>query len=161
MIAAKITEAQKNLIELIKIAESGEDVVITRHGQPIAMMRKLTQEEMEAYMLARDTNQELESSRRSHIEPRIETIDESVAHLLKQIQSKLPPEFEIRLKQLRRKCQAETLTESEHAELLTLLDAVEEQDVLRIKALSQLAQKTGKHLADLAKELGLGNDEVI
>lgn len=90
-----------------------------------------------------------------------EVIDESVANLLKQIQSNLPPELEIRLKQLREKRQAETLTESEHAELLTLLDKVEQWNISRIEALSHFARITGRRLADLAKELGLGNNEII
>ena len=81
--------------------------------------------------------------------------------LLEQIQRRLPPESEIRLKQLRAERQAETLSESEHTELLVLLDAVEQQDAVRIKALGQLAQRTGRDLADLANELGIGNDEVI
>ena len=81
--------------------------------------------------------------------------------LFEQIQRRLPPRSEIRLKQLRAERQAETLSESEHAELLALLNAAEQQDAVRIKALGQLAQRTGRDLADLANELGIGNDEVI
>ena len=77
--------------------------------------------------------------------------------LFEQIQRRLPPESEIRLKQLRAERQAETLSESEHIELLALLDAVEQQDALRIKALNQLAERTGRDLADLAKEFGIGS----
>ena len=98
---------------------------------------------------------------RAYQEGQPEKIMVSEANLLKQIQSSLPPELETRFKQLREKRQAETLTESEHAELIKLLDEVEQWNVSRIEALSQLAQKTGRRLADLAKELSIGNNEVI
>lgn len=38
MITVTITEAKRNLSRLLKLVEDGEEVMITRHGEPIAKL---------------------------------------------------------------------------------------------------------------------------
>ena len=38
MITVTITEAKRDLSRLIKLVEGGEEVIITRHGEPIAKL---------------------------------------------------------------------------------------------------------------------------
>jgi len=38
-----IHQAKARLTELVRLAEEGQDIVITRHGRPVAMIRALSQ----------------------------------------------------------------------------------------------------------------------
>jgi prevent-host-death family protein len=38
MITVTVTEAKRDLSHLIKLVEGGEEVIITRHGEPIAKL---------------------------------------------------------------------------------------------------------------------------
>jgi prevent-host-death family protein len=38
MITVTITEAKRDFSRLVKLAEGGEEVIITRHGEPIAKL---------------------------------------------------------------------------------------------------------------------------
>lgn len=60
-----------------------------------------------------------------------------------------------RLRRLRSKSQQGALTPAEHAELLQFVQRVEQQDLVRVKALVQLAQKRGVTVPDLLQELGI------
>jgi hypothetical protein len=60
-----------------------------------------------------------------------------------------------RLRRLRSKSQQGTLTPTEHAELLQFVQRVEQQDLVRVEALIQLAQKRGVTVPDLLQELGV------
>ena len=43
MTGISIHQAKARLTELVRLAEEGENVVITRHGRPVAMIRALSQ----------------------------------------------------------------------------------------------------------------------
>jgi hypothetical protein len=60
-----------------------------------------------------------------------------------------------RLRRRRSKSRQGRLTPEEHAELLQFVQRVEQQDLVRIKALVQLAQKRGVTVSDLLQELGI------
>jgi helix-turn-helix protein len=75
--------------------------------------------------------------------------------LLAAIRQRLPDEQRERLSELRDKLEAETLTETERAELLALVEQVEDADVERAKALLALAQKRGVSVRQLMIDLGL------
>jgi hypothetical protein len=69
--------------------------------------------------------------------------------------SSLPPREQRRFNRLRRKGQAATLTASETKELQALWQQVEEMNVTRLRALSELAQRRGTDVRTLMRELGL------
>jgi len=77
------------------------------------------------------------------------------AELLRTARRRRPRAFERRYRELMRKRQEETLTETEYKELLRLTDEAEAFDTQRIKALSALADLRQTDLDTLMLELGL------
>ena len=69
--------------------------------------------------------------------------------------SRLPEKEQQRYQELWRKCEAETLTETELAEYHQLLSKLEERNIKRIEALITLAEMRGKTLSQIMAELGL------
>ncbi len=69
--------------------------------------------------------------------------------------SRLPAAEQRCFNRLRRKRQAETLTKSEEAELQALWQRVEQMNVVRLEALTKLAQRHGTDVLTLMRELGL------
>lgn len=82
---------------------------------------------------------------------------EAEAVLLKRIAEncRMPPTKQRRFDRLRRKHQAESLTQAEAAELKALWQQVEQMNAERLQALSELAQRRGTSVQTLLKELGL------
>jgi hypothetical protein len=62
------------------------------------------------------------------------------APLLAIIQRRLPPQEQARLNTLRQRLADETITETEHQELLAFIDPIEQMDADRVEAMIQLAQ---------------------
>jgi len=85
--------------------------------------------------------------------PLLDVEDEQV--LLTIIEGKLPEEVQHRLGTLREKNRQGTLTPAEHAELLSFVQQVERQDLVRVKALVDLARKRGTTVSELLRELGI------
>lgn len=77
------------------------------------------------------------------------------ADLLLQINRGLPADMRGRLDQLDAKREAEALTPDEHAELIRLVDHVEDLEARRVTSLSRLASLRGVSLATLMHDLGL------
>lgn len=75
--------------------------------------------------------------------------------LLKQINQGLSPEQQQRLTGLDQKRQNETLTDSEHEELLALNEVMEQQNVERMQSLCKLAQLRHVPLTTLMQDLGI------
>lgn len=75
--------------------------------------------------------------------------------LLKQINTGLTSEEYQTLEQLGQKLHDETLTTSEHEELMTLTEKLEQRDVERMKAVIELAALRGISLSDVMTQLGL------
>ena len=69
--------------------------------------------------------------------------------------SRLPAAEQRRFNRLRRKRQAETLTKPEEAELQALWQRVEQMNVVRLEALTKLAQRRGTDVRTLMRQLGL------
>jgi hypothetical protein len=88
------------------------------------------------------------SHRASHL-----SLDETV--LLEKINSGLTLNEYHRLEQLETKLRDETLTATEHEELVVLLERLEQQDVERMKAVVELAMSRKMSLDDIMKQLGL------
>ncbi len=86
-------------------------------------------------------------------------MDDEEKALLSVITSRLPPEKQRRLDELREKSREGSLTPDEHAELLTFVQQVERQDVARAQALLDLAKKRGTTVSELMHELGLNGSE--
>jgi hypothetical protein len=74
---------------------------------------------------------------------------------LLQINRGLPNDLRGRLEQLDAKREAEALTPDEHAELIRLVDRVEELEGQRVENLARLALLRGVSLATLMHDLGL------
>jgi ATP-dependent exoDNAse (exonuclease V) beta subunit len=76
------------------------------------------------------------------VDPTPQTLPEQKQEqaLLHKIQQKLAPEEQTRLAYLRQQNEREVITASEHQELLTYIDRIEQQDAERAEALIQLAQ---------------------
>lgn len=72
--------------------------------------------------------------------------------LLQIIQRRLPPGAQARLNHLRQRNEAGIITDTEHQELLTYVDQIEQQDVERAAALIQLAQLRQVDLNTLINE---------
>jgi hypothetical protein len=72
--------------------------------------------------------------------------------LLEMIHWRLPMADQQRLKYLRQRLEAETLTPLEHQELLALSDRLEQQDARRAEAIFQLAQLRNVEFSDLLDE---------
>ena len=83
------------------------------------------------------------------------TIDEEKA--LRQVveAQKLPELDQARVAILREKSREGTLTADEHAELLHYVQRVERQDLTRLQALIELAQKRGTNLSEVMHDLGI------
>jgi hypothetical protein len=75
--------------------------------------------------------------------------------LLTKINQGLPLKIRTRLNQLVSKRRANTLTQEEHAELLRLIDHLEEAEARRAEALAQLAKLRGVSMTALMRELGI------
>jgi len=69
--------------------------------------------------------------------------------------SHLPQVLQQRFNCLRRKRQAETLTKSEESDLQALWQRVEQMNVVRLEALTKLAQRRSTDVITLMRELGL------
>jgi hypothetical protein len=83
-------------------------------------------------------------------------VDEDEQALLEIIASQyLPQAVQERLDLLRDRSREDILTPAEQAELLNLVQQVEQQDLTRTKALIDLAHKRGVSLRILMDELGL------
>jgi len=79
-------------------------------------------------------------------------LSEDEANLLQIINQPLPAVEQYSV--LATKRDAETLTDAEYAELLTLTEQHEAYNVNRMKALADLAHLRGKSLSDIMQELG-------
>ncbi len=77
------------------------------------------------------------------------------SELLKKINAGLPAEIHQRYRTLRVKRQKETLTETEHKELISITETIEEFDVQCLQWLIQLAKLRNITLDQLTKQLGL------
>jgi uncharacterized coiled-coil DUF342 family protein len=75
--------------------------------------------------------------------------------LLKKINEGVPPEISRPLQELRAKMEDETITETEHAELLRLVDEMERFGVERLTWLIELAQLRNQTVPQLIDTLGL------
>ncbi|MBE9061947.1 hypothetical protein [cf. Phormidesmis sp. LEGE 11477] len=73
--------------------------------------------------------------------------------LLAIIQRRLPEEQQLRLNDLRHRCEWSQLTESEHAELIKFEDRVEELRVNRLASLIELAKLKDVDLMTLNQEI--------
>ena len=69
--------------------------------------------------------------------------------------SRLPAAEQRRFERLRRKRQAEEITNSEEKELQALWQRVEQMNVARLQALTELARRRGTDVKTLLRELGL------
>jgi hypothetical protein len=78
------------------------------------------------------------------------------AALLERINEALPEATWARYEALKRKRDAETLTDAEHAELIRLVNEVEIWNARRLEAVAELAKLRGVRFPDLVKQLGLG-----
>ncbi len=75
------------------------------------------------------------------------------ADLLRSIHREFPPDVADRYRALMEKRRAETLTDSEHAELIRLTDKREQFQAERIQSLAELAHLRHTSLAELAEDL--------
>ena len=82
-------------------------------------------------------------------------ISKNEAELLRNINRGMPDELQNRYRELIAGRRAETLTESEHAELLHLTNQVEKHDTERLKYLTELARIRKISLTKLLDELGI------
>lgn len=86
---------------------------------------------------------------------KVPSIPEQEAQLLRQINAGLPAIQQQRFRELDQKRQDETLSDSQHQELLTLNELMEQQNVERIQALNKLAQLRHVSLPTLMQNLGI------
>ncbi len=77
------------------------------------------------------------------------------AELLRNINRGMPDELQNRYRELIAIRHAETLTESEHTELLHLTNQIEKYDTERLKYLTELARIRKISLTELLDELGI------
>lgn len=77
------------------------------------------------------------------------------AELLLKINQGVPADLQARYQALIAKRQTETLSPSEHKELLQLTEAVEQWDAKRIELLTELAGVRGVTLTALMRQLGI------
>jgi len=75
--------------------------------------------------------------------------------LLKKINKPLPKKMQDRFEVLNKKRQLETLTESEHQELIEITKKFETLNVVRLKALADLSKIRQLPVRDLMKQLGI------
>jgi antitoxin (DNA-binding transcriptional repressor) of toxin-antitoxin stability system len=50
---ANVRTLKNQTSEMLRHAAGGDDVIITSHGKPVAVLRKMTEEDMEDYVLSR------------------------------------------------------------------------------------------------------------
>ncbi len=81
--------------------------------------------------------------------------DEEEQALLAVIADQLPANIQNQLDMLRERNREGTLTPTEHAELLELVQRVERQDLARVEALVNLAHRRRMTVSRLMHELGL------
>ncbi|MCP4167993.1 MAG: hypothetical protein GY759_19150 [Chloroflexi bacterium] len=92
---------------------------------------------------------------------RVMNLPKDEATLLRQINQGLPEGTRKRLAELKAKREAEILTPSEHEDLVTIVDQIEWSDVLRLQALTDLAQLRNVSVRDLVNQFSLNSaDEV-
>lgn len=77
------------------------------------------------------------------------------ADLLLKINQGLPFETQKRFDELVAKRQAESLTPTEHQELISLTGQIEKSDTERIKYMAELARLRGVSITELMKNLGI------
>ncbi len=82
-------------------------------------------------------------------------LSKNEAELLRNINQGIPDKLQNRYRELIAGRRAETLTESEHAELLHLTNQVEKHDTERLKYLTELARIRKISLTKLLDELGI------
>ena len=82
-------------------------------------------------------------------------LSKNEAEVLRNINRGMPDELQNRYRELIAGRRAETLTESEHAELLHLTNQVEKYDAERLKYLTELASIRKISLTELLDELGI------
>jgi hypothetical protein len=75
--------------------------------------------------------------------------------LREEISRPLPRELHNRYRQLSERCQNETLTASEHRELIELIDIIEAHHAARVARVLKLAQLQGAEFDDLMQQFGL------
>ena len=94
----------------------------------------------------------LRAARRSNA-PRL---SESESELFQQINRGLSAAEQERFQVLASKLDEETLSESEHQELVALTDEIERLNLDRVESLARLAQLRGVPLESLMTQLGIG-----
>ena len=77
------------------------------------------------------------------------------ATLLQRIHEALPEEARERIRALRARRHTVELAPAEHAELLRLIEAAEQLDAARVRALVHLARLLGEPLRTIMDDLGL------
>ena len=82
-------------------------------------------------------------------------LSKSEVKLLRNINQGMPDALQSRYRELIAGRRSETLTESEHAELLHLTNQVEKYDAERLKYLTELASIRKISLTELLEELGI------
>ena len=82
-------------------------------------------------------------------------LSKNEAELLLNINRGMPDALQKRYRELMTSRRSETLTESEHAELLHLTNQVEKHEAERLKYLTELARIRKISLTDLLDELGI------
>ena len=75
--------------------------------------------------------------------------------LFKKINATLPSEVEERHSELQEKVREETITPTEHQELMQLIPVIEQADVDRLEALFKLSQIRQVTLPELMQQLGI------
>ena len=50
---ANVRTLKNQTSSMLRLVAGGDDVVITSHGKPVAVLRKMTEEDMEDYVLSR------------------------------------------------------------------------------------------------------------
>ncbi len=86
---------------------------------------------------------------------RTTSLPEREAVLLKKIRQNLPEAFQKRFAQLRKKRDAETLSEIEYAEYLDLIDTMETDNAEKLNHIIELANLRGIHPNALMQQLGI------
>jgi len=85
----------------------------------------------------------------------VKLADESETKLLQEINRSLPPHIQQRYDELTARRREETLTLTEHEELLALIDRIERADAKRMRALTKLAQLRDVSVTALMSKLGI------
>ena len=86
---------------------------------------------------------------------RVANLPKDEAELLRQINQGLSEATQARFRELKAKREAESLTTAEYDELLTLVDQIEQRDIQRLQALTELAQLRNLSVRKLMQQLGL------